>query len=141
MHRPCGGSSASRPKKLPLAGVQLMRLYESALVRQNESSLIAQAAFVAAFYRALLLEAAGRTWPLASRELPAGAVVGGASDWVPRAAERLPSGMTIRAGAKLYVCPWVLGRDPCAFPDPTRFDPERHTVAGRSSRHRLLGRA
>ena len=41
---------------LPVAGIQLMRLYESALVRQTESALIAQAAFVAAFYRSLTLE-------------------------------------------------------------------------------------
>ncbi len=42
---------------LPLAGIQLMRIYESALVRQTESALIAQAAFVAAFYRSLAQEA------------------------------------------------------------------------------------
>lgn len=36
---------------LPLAGIQVMRLYESALVRQTESELIAQAAFIAAAYR------------------------------------------------------------------------------------------
>lgn len=54
---------------LPLAGIQLMRLYESALVRQTESALIAQAAFVAAFYRSLLNEEAPRTWPIASRPL------------------------------------------------------------------------
>lgn len=38
---------------LPVAGVQLLRIYESALVRQTESALIAQGVFVAAFYRAL----------------------------------------------------------------------------------------
>lgn len=36
---------------LPLAGIQVMRLYESALVRQTESELIAQAAFITAAYR------------------------------------------------------------------------------------------
>jgi len=36
---------------LPLAGIQVLRLYESALVRQTESELIAQAAFIAAAYR------------------------------------------------------------------------------------------
>jgi signal transduction histidine kinase len=41
---------------LPLAGIQLMRLYESALVRQTESALIAQAAFIGAFYRTLFTE-------------------------------------------------------------------------------------
>ena len=36
---------------LPLAGIQVLRLYESALVRQTESELIAQSAFIAAAYR------------------------------------------------------------------------------------------
>ena len=36
---------------LPLAGIQVLRLYESALVRQTESELIAQAAFITAAYR------------------------------------------------------------------------------------------
>ncbi|MCC8998206.1 MAG: histidine kinase [Candidatus Contendobacter sp.] len=39
---------------LPLLGLEALRLYESALVRQTESELIAQAAFVAASYRATL---------------------------------------------------------------------------------------
>ena len=56
---------------LPLAGIQLMRLYESALVRQTESALIAQAAFIAAFYRSLLLEEAQATWRASSHEIPA----------------------------------------------------------------------
>ncbi len=38
---------------LPVAGIQVLRLYESALVRQTESSLIAQGVFIASFYRAL----------------------------------------------------------------------------------------
>ncbi len=37
---------------LPLAGIGVLRVYESALVRQTESELIAQGAFVAAAYRA-----------------------------------------------------------------------------------------
>ena len=36
---------------LPLAGIQILRLYESALVRQTESALIAQTDFVAASFR------------------------------------------------------------------------------------------
>ncbi|MFO1371460.1 MAG: ATP-binding protein [Candidatus Competibacteraceae bacterium] len=39
---------------LPLLGLEGLRLYESALVRQTESELIAQAAFIAASYRATL---------------------------------------------------------------------------------------
>lgn len=37
---------------LPLAGIGVLRVYESALVRQTESELVAQGAFVAAAYRA-----------------------------------------------------------------------------------------
>ncbi|NOX50066.1 MAG: HAMP domain-containing histidine kinase [Gammaproteobacteria bacterium] len=55
---------------LPVAGVQLMRLYESALVRQTESALIAQAAFVAAFYRSLILEEGTQNWLTVTRPLP-----------------------------------------------------------------------
>ncbi|MEM6709060.1 MAG: histidine kinase dimerization/phospho-acceptor domain-containing protein, partial [Pseudomonadota bacterium] len=65
----------------PLAGIQLLRLYESALVRQTESALIAQGAFVAAAYRSLLNETAPNSWPLASRELVAGSPVLDGSDW------------------------------------------------------------
>ena len=36
---------------LPLAGIQVLRLYESALVRQTESALIAQTDFIAATFR------------------------------------------------------------------------------------------
>ena len=37
---------------LPVASLQVLRLYESALLRQTESALIAQAAFISASYRA-----------------------------------------------------------------------------------------
>ncbi|MDH3671316.1 MAG: HAMP domain-containing histidine kinase [Gammaproteobacteria bacterium] len=40
---------------LPLGGIAVLRLYESALVRQTESELIAQGAFVAATYKAALV--------------------------------------------------------------------------------------
>ncbi|MCZ6619762.1 MAG: HAMP domain-containing sensor histidine kinase [Gammaproteobacteria bacterium] len=53
---------------LPVAGIVLMRLYESALVRQTESALIAQAAFVAAFYRSLVVEQGTRPLETISRE-------------------------------------------------------------------------
>ncbi|MGB4946060.1 MAG: histidine kinase, partial [Candidatus Competibacter denitrificans] len=39
---------------LPLLGLEALRLYDSALVRQTESELLAQAAFVTASYRATL---------------------------------------------------------------------------------------
>ncbi|MEM1433465.1 MAG: HAMP domain-containing sensor histidine kinase [Pseudomonadota bacterium] len=65
----------------PLAGIQVLRLYESALVRQTESALIAQGAFVAAAYRSLLLEAAPQTWPLSGRELIGAPESLTGSDW------------------------------------------------------------
>ncbi|MBT5230743.1 MAG: GAF domain-containing protein, partial [Methylococcales bacterium] len=39
---------------LPLAGIGVLRLYENTLVRQTETELIAQAAFIAATYRAFI---------------------------------------------------------------------------------------
>lgn len=72
---------------LPLAGIQLMRLYESALVRQTESALIAQGAFISATYRSLLEESAPQTWPLGSRELPSEIRAAAAAVWRPRPAE------------------------------------------------------
>lgn len=45
---------------LPLSGLWVLRLYESALIRQTESELIAQAGVVAAFYRSAWREAGGR---------------------------------------------------------------------------------
>ena len=44
---------------LPVAGIQVLRLYESALLRQTESALITQAAFVSASYRAAYGNALG----------------------------------------------------------------------------------
>ena len=41
---------------LPVAGIGILRLYESALIRQTEAELLAQAAVLAAAYRAAWLE-------------------------------------------------------------------------------------
>jgi cytochrome P450 len=41
------------------------------------------------------------------------------------AADVLPSGAGIEAGAKLYLSPYVTQRDPRHFPEPERFDPGR----------------
>ncbi|MBK1838382.1 HAMP domain-containing histidine kinase [Azospirillum sp. YIM B02556] len=46
---------------LPLSGLWILGLYESALIRQTESELIAQAGVVAALYRDAWREAGGRT--------------------------------------------------------------------------------
>jgi cytochrome P450 len=39
--------------------------------------------------------------------------------------DRLPSGVRLPAGAKVYLCPYVVHRDPRHWPDPERFEPER----------------
>lgn len=69
---------------LPLAGVQVMRLYESALVRQTESALIAQAAFIAASYRALVNEQGTQDWAGMSRKINIPDRSTGAGQWLPR---------------------------------------------------------
>ncbi len=69
---------------LPLAGIQVMRLYESALVRQTESALIAQAAFIAASYRAFVNEQGTQDWAGMSREVNVPTRSTGAGQWLPR---------------------------------------------------------
>jgi signal transduction histidine kinase len=72
---------------LPLGGVTILRLYESALVRQTESELLGQAAVLAAAYKAALLrvlQAAPRAGeyglPIAAQWLPPD------TGWQPRTA-------------------------------------------------------
>jgi signal transduction histidine kinase len=60
---------------LPLGGIAVLRLYESALVRQTESELIGQAAILAAAYRAAI-----------GRELEKPAAIPQPVDWRPRGA-------------------------------------------------------
>ena len=57
---------------LPVASIQVLRLYESALLRQTESALITQAAFVSASYRAAYSQVvdAAKTHPDASPTAP-----------------------------------------------------------------------
>lgn len=63
---------------LPLGGILWLRLYESALVRQTESELLAQGAVVAAAYKAAWLRADGPS----VENLPR--VLGAPGDWQPR---------------------------------------------------------
>jgi cytochrome P450 len=49
----------------------------------------------------------------------------------------LPSGPTIRRGSKIYLCQYVVHRDPRYFPEPERFDPERFSEASRAARPRF----
>jgi signal transduction histidine kinase len=73
---------------LPLTGILTLRLYESALVRQTESELIAQGAMVAAAFRAAWLAAAGEDVLQSMPALPASFVAPPAdqSPWRPRPA-------------------------------------------------------
>ena len=50
---------------------------------------------------------------------------------VPAERDALPSGTVVPAGAKLYLCQWVLHRHPRYFPDPEAFRPERFAGATR----------
>ncbi|MEM7079292.1 MAG: ATP-binding protein [Pseudomonadota bacterium] len=72
---------------LPLAGIQLMRIYESALVRQTESALIAQAAFIAAFYRAQVIDQGTQNWLQISREIDNDQLKVQEDGWLPRPPE------------------------------------------------------
>ena len=43
------------------------------------------------------------------------------------------AGTTLARHSTVLVSPWTLGRDPRWFPDPLRFDPDRHTRANARS--------
>ncbi len=53
---------------------------------------------------------------------------------IAREADRLPSGVTIPQGSKLYLCPYVMHRHPRYFPEPDRFDPGRFSDAAKRNR-------
>ena len=61
---------------LPLGGIAVLRVYESALIRQTESELIAQGAFIAATYRAAFERLTTNRNPRAKAEFAVGADYG-----------------------------------------------------------------
>src|SRR4029453_14986369 len=105
---------------LPVGGIGFLRLYESALIRQTEAELLAQAAVLSAAYRAAWLE---RASPEALAALPAGM-----SDWGlgPRAAV-LPA--PYRAAWLEGASPEALAALPAVMSDwgvaPTPASPDR----------------
>ena len=58
---------------LPVGGIAFLRLYESALIRQTEAELLAQAAVLSAAYRAAWVE---RASPEALAAMPAASASG-----------------------------------------------------------------
>jgi cytochrome P450 len=47
---------------------------------------------------------------------------------VSRAGDTLPSGVHLPSGARVFISPWSMHRNPQWFPDPNRFDPERFSA-------------
>jgi signal transduction histidine kinase len=70
---------------LPLSGIWTLRLYQSALIRQTESELIAQAAIIAAVYRATWRSAGGRP-EMQPADAPRTRPPGNDDRWLPRSA-------------------------------------------------------
>lgn len=56
---------------------------------------------------------------------------------IARAEDRLPSGATIPAGAKLYLSEYAMHHNPRYWADPERFDPTRFVAAEKGSRPTL----
>jgi len=48
--------------------------------------------------------------------------------------DTLPSGVTVPAKAKLYLCQYVMHRNARYWPNPEQFDPERFTEAAKKAR-------
>jgi len=51
--------------------------------------------------------------------------------------DTLPSGESVRAGDKIYLCQYIVHRMERYFPDPERFDPNRFAPAARAARPRF----
>lgn len=71
---------------VPLSSIYVFRLYENALVRQTETELIAQGAFVSALFRQQLKENMPETWRQSGRMLPL-PVSGESQPYLPVAAQ------------------------------------------------------
>ena len=96
---------------LPVASLQILRIYESVLIRQTQGSLVAQSAFVVAAYRAALTRETGS--PVGSygrpfdgrRPAPAAALDLAESEMLPPLAGglggRSPDAVAARVGATL----------------------------------------
>jgi cytochrome P450 len=50
------------------------------------------------------------------------------------AEDRLPSGVLLPAGSRVFLSPWSMHRNPRWFPDPTRFDPDRFSPEAMQAR-------
>jgi cytochrome P450 len=53
---------------------------------------------------------------------------------VTRSEDTLPSGAHLPSGARIFISPWSMHRNPHWFPDPNRFDPERFSA--KATEHR-----
>jgi cytochrome P450 len=51
-----------------------------------------------------------------------------------RAEDRLPSGVLLPAGSRVFLSPWSMHRNPRWFPDPNRFDPDRFLPEAKQAR-------
>ena len=60
----------------------------------------------------------------------------GCSGGSPWARTRFPAAPTVPGGAKVYLCPWLVHRDPRLWDEPLRFDPARFAPGARSERER-----
>lgn len=106
---------------LPVAGIGILRLYESALIRQTETELLAQAAVLSAAYRAAWLDSAS---PEALAAMPAAKVSWGVAP-TPSSPERLRA---LLPQLDLADSP-ILPRAPDPVPAKQRADPIALAVA------------
>jgi len=101
---------------LPLSGIWTLRLYQSALIRQTESELIAQGAIIAAAYRAAWRSAGGRLEAQPAADARWTRHSGGDERWLPRF-----------ANLDLAVDP-ILPPPPDPVPAPGPADPAARTA-------------